>query len=212
MARKNLRQHTALKTKLRLTFIATMTAITGLVVLLIVVFNMTQKEEGKASTAMSFKQATTIQDTSGVLRGSINQKVIGVMVEASGKGTPVKVNSLTFSATGTSLPINQNIENARLWYTGNDPEFSIQQTVGTTIQTITDKPFVFSANQTLLPGKNFFWLTFDVLADAAATPGIVDAACKEIRIGAISYLPTVGDPMGKRYRIKSSNLGHRKRW
>lgn len=199
MARKNLRQQTALKTKLRLTFIATMTAITGLVVLLIVVFNMTQKEEGRASTMMSFKQATAIQDTTGVLRGSIHQKVIGVVVEASGKGTPIKVNSFTFSAKGTSLPVEQNIENARLWYTGNDPEFSVQQTVGATIQMITEKPFVFAATQTLLPGKNFFWLTFDVHAEAATALGIVDAECKEIRIGAISYLPTVGDPIGKRF-------------
>lgn len=199
MAKKNLRQHSALKTKLRLTLIATMIAITGLVVLLIVVFNMTQQEQGKAASAMTFKQAITIQDTTGILRGSINQKVIGVIVEANGKGTPIKLNSITFSATGTSLPVEKNIENARLWYTGNDPEFSIQQTVGATIQTITDKPFVFAANQTLLPGKNFFWLTFDVMAEAAAAPGIVDAACKEIRIGAISYLPIVGDPIGKRF-------------
>ncbi|MBK9638958.1 MAG: hypothetical protein IPO63_14570 [Bacteroidetes bacterium] len=121
------------------------------------------------------------------------------MVETSGKGTPIKVNSFTFSAAGTSLPVEQNIENARLWYTGNDPEFSIQQNVGTTIPTINDKPFVFSASQTLLPGKNFFWLTFDVLTNANSTPGTIDAICKEIRIGAISYLPTVGDPIGKRF-------------
>ncbi|MBK9638959.1 MAG: hypothetical protein IPO63_14575 [Bacteroidetes bacterium] len=43
MARKNLRQQTALKTKLRLTFIATTAAVSGLVVLLIVVFNLTKK-------------------------------------------------------------------------------------------------------------------------------------------------------------------------
>ena len=199
MARKNLRQQTALKTKLRLTFIATTAAISGLVVLLIVVFNLTKKEEGRAATSMTFKQATTFQDTSGVLRGSINQKVIGVVVETSGKGTPVKVNSFTFSAIGTSMPIEQNIENARLWYTGNDPDFSIQQIVGTTIPTLNDNPFVFSASQTLLPGKNFFWLTFDVLTNANSTPGTVDAICKEIRIGAISYLPVVGDPIGKRF-------------
>ncbi len=199
MARKNLRQQSALKTKLRLTFIATTAAISGLVVLLIVVFNITRKEEGRAATSMTFKQATTFQDTTSVLRGSINQKVIGVVVEASGKGTPVKINSFTFSANGTSMPIEQNIENARLWYTGNDPEFSIQQIVGTTISAINDKAFVFSANQTLLPGKNFFWLTFDVLSNANSKPGTVDAMCKEIRIGAISYLPVVGDPIGKRF-------------
>jgi len=204
MAKKNLRQQTAVKNKLRLTLVATMTAITGLVVLLIVVFNLTKREEGRAQTSMTFKQATSIQDTTGILRGSIHQKIIGVVVETSGKGTPVKINSFTFAATGTSLPIELNIENARLWYTGNDPSFSVQQTVGSTIPTIDEKPFVFAASQTLLPGKNFFWLSFDVKAEASNTPGIVDAVCKEIRIGAISYLPVVGDPMGKRF-VQNNN-------
>lgn len=199
MARRNLRQQTSVKTKLRLTFIAVTTAITGLVVLLIVVFNLTKREEGRAQSSMTYKQATTIQDTATVLRGSINQKVIGVVVETNGKGSPIKVNSFTFSAVGTSMPIEQNIENARLWYTGNDPEFSIQQIVGSTISTVDQKPFVFSASQTLLPGKNFFWLTFDVRAEAVALPGTIDAVCKEIRIGAISYLPIISDPIGKRF-------------
>ena len=123
MAKKNLKQKSALKTTLRLTMLAAVSAATGLVVLLIIVFNLAKEEEGNAQTSMTFKQATTIQDTTRILRGSINQKVIGVVVETSGKGTPVKVNSMTFTAKGTSLPIENNIENARLWYTGNDPEF-----------------------------------------------------------------------------------------
>jgi hypothetical protein len=199
MAKKNLKQKSALKTTLRLTMLAAVSAATGLVVLLIIVFNLAKEEEGNAQTSMTFKQATTIQDTTRILRGSINQKVIGVVVETSGKGTPVKVNSMTFTAKGTSLPIENNIENARLWYTGNDPEFTLQQTVGTTVNKLSDQAFVFSASMALLPGKNYFWLTVDVKPDAAFNPGMVDASCKEIRVGAIAYLPLVADPIGKRY-------------
>ncbi len=199
MAKKNLRQKSALKTTVRLTLIAAAAAASGLVILLIVVFNMMKEEEGRAQSSMTFKQANVIQDTTGILRGSINQRVIGIVIETSGKGTPVKVNSMTFSAKGTSLPIENNIENARLWYTGNDPDFSLQQTVGTTILKLTDKPFVFPASLALLPGKNYFWLTVDVKPEAATGPGSIDAECSEIRIGAIAFLPLVSDPAGKRF-------------
>jgi hypothetical protein len=103
MAKKNLKQKSALKTTLRLTMLAAVSAATGLVVLLIIVFNLAKEEEGNAQTSMTFKQATTIQDTTRILRGSINQKVIGVVVETSGKGTPVKVNSMTFTGEGNFL-------------------------------------------------------------------------------------------------------------
>lgn len=199
MAKNQIRQKTALKTTLRLTLVAAVSAVSGLVVLLIIVFNLSKEEEGRAASSMTFKQATTIQDTTGILRGSINQKVIGVMIETTGKGTPVRMNSITFTAKGTSAPIERNIENARLWYTGNDPDFNLNQTVGTTLAAVNEKPMVFSTGLNLLPGKNYFWLTVDVKADAAHSPGIVDAACTEIRIGAIAYLPLVTDPVGKRF-------------
>lgn len=199
MAKKNLKQKTALKTTLRLTLVAAVSAVTGLVVLLIIVFNLTKEEESRAASSMTFKQATTIQDTTGILRGSINQKVIGVVVETSGKGTPARMNSITFDTKGTSLPAEKFIENARLWYTGNDAEFNLQQTVGTTIARINQQSLVFSAGLNLLPGKNYFWLTVDVKPDAAYNPGTVDATCQEIRIGAIAYLPLVSNPIGKRF-------------
>ena len=199
MAKKNLKQRTALKTTLRLTLVAAVSAVTGLVVLLIIVFNLSKDEEGRAMSSMTFKQATTIQDTTGILRGSINQKVIGVMVETSGKGSPARLNSITFNAKGTSQPVEQYIENARLWYTGNDPEFNLQQTVGTTVARVNDQNMIFSAGMNLLPGKNYFWLTVDVKPEATFNPGTVDATCQEIRIGAIAYLPLVANPMGKRF-------------
>ncbi len=199
MAKKSIRQKTAMKTTMRLTIIAAASAAAGLMVLLIVIFNLTKEEEGRAQSPMTFKQAVTVQDTTRVLRGSINQQIIGVVIETTGKGTPLKINSITFSATGTSKPVENNVENARLWYTGNDPEFSLQQTVGSTILKVSENPFVFPAMLDLLPGKNYFWLTMDVKAEAASGPGMIDASCDEIRIGAISYKPLIADPIGKRF-------------
>jgi hypothetical protein len=197
---QKIRQQGKLKTSLRLAVIATAASVAGLVLLLIVVFNMTQQEEGRAAqSAMSFKNAETIQDTSAILRGSTNQRVIGVMVETSGKGSPVKMSEMTFSAHGTSIPVAQNIENARLWYTGNDPNFVPSQQVGATIARVTEVKFDVNCDQELVPGKNYFWLTVDVKSEALTGPGSVDATCEEFRIGAISYKPSISDPAGKRY-------------
>ncbi|CAN5476797.1 hypothetical protein BH11BAC2_BH11BAC2_05960 [soil metagenome] len=200
MARKNqIRQHTALRTTLRLTLIAATAAVAGLMVLLIVVFNITQDQIGHAQSSMAFKGAEIIQDSSNVLRGSINQRVVGVIVETSGKGNPCKMNAIVFNARGTSEPVQQNIENARLWYTSGENTFLPTQQVGTTVTKIDEKNFEFTCNTVLQAGKNYFWLTYDVKPDAATGPGTIDAVCEDIRIGAISYRPIISNPLGKRF-------------
>jgi hypothetical protein len=179
--------------------IAAAAAIAGLVVVLVVIFNLTQDEVGHAMSSMSFKGAEVFQDTTSVLRGSINQKVIVVTVEATGKGSPVKINSMVFNASGTSVPVSQNIENARLWYTGTESGFATTQQVGSTIVKVSDQNFEIACNQNLQSGKNYFWLTFDVKQEAAYAPGTIDAACVELHVGAISYIPLISSPIGKRF-------------
>lgn len=195
-----IRQQLKQKTSLKMAIVAASASITGLVVLLIVVFNMSQNEEGHAAqSAMTFKTAETFQETSSILRGSSNQKVIKVIVETIGSGKSVKMAAMKFSAKGTTLPVEQNIENARLWFTGNDPNFIPSQQVGLTISKLSDRPFEIVTNQDLLSGKNYFWLTVDVKPDANYSSAAIDATCEDFRIGAISYQPLISDPLGKRF-------------
>ncbi len=202
MSRRNIRQESKLKTSLKLTMAVAIAATAGFVFLLIVVFNLAKEEISHAAQgAMIFKNADCIQDSNEVLRGSINQKIIGVMVETSGKGTPVKINTLFFTAKGTSQPINQNIENARLWFTGNEPNFNLNQQVGNTIAKLGNDEFEMECNQNLQTGKNYFWLTFDIKPDAACNPGTIDAQCLKLKSGAIAYQPQTGSPNGKRFTI-----------
>ena len=103
-----IRQQLKQKTSLKMAIVAASASITGLVVLLIVVFNMSQNEEGRAAqSAMTFKTAETFQETSSILRGSSNQKVIKVVVETVGSGKSVKMAAMKFSAKGTTLPLNK---------------------------------------------------------------------------------------------------------
>lgn len=199
---RRLRQNSSLKTSLRVTLIAAAFAVSGLVALLIVVFNLTKEEVSQAETPnMSFKHATTIQDTVSVLRGSINQRVIGVVVETNGRNNALKVTAMEFNANGTSEPVSNMVENARLWYTGASREFIPAQQEGNTVINIKNDRFTFTCNQSLLPGKNFFWLTFDVKPEATFGPGTIDAECTSLRIGAITYQCDVSAPEGKRFTL-----------
>ena len=166
---------------------------------LLVFFNVAVDEEGKAATGMTLVGVSVKQDTLPILRGSINQCVIGVVVETNGKGVPIALNSVTFVARGTTLPYERHFTNARLWFTGNDPEFSLQETVGSTVVRISGEELVFSGPKELMRGKNHFWLTYDIPADASAPGAAVDAACREVRIGSRVVRPENGNPDGKRF-------------
>jgi hypothetical protein len=198
---RRLRQNSSLKNSLRITMIAAAFAVSGLVALLIIIFNLTKEEVTQAETSMSFKNAITVQDTASVLRGSINQKIIGVIVETTGRGNALKMSSMEFNANGTSVPASNMIENARLWYTGAGKEFISAQQSGTTVINITDQNFSITSNQTLLPGKNYFWLTFDIKPDAVFGPGTIDAECVSMQVGAITYQPDISAPSGKRFTM-----------
>lgn len=196
---KGFKQRSTLKNRLKLTMIAAIASISGLVVMLLIIFNLTKEEESKADNAMTFKGADTMQDTSKVLRGSINQRIIGVMIETNGKGNSLKLGSIKFNAKGTSQPVANAVENARLWYTGTSNDFNLNQQVGNTIIKITESSFSFNSTLLLATGRNYFWLTFDIKAEAPSGPGFIDAQCEEISIGAITYSPYVTAPEGKRF-------------
>lgn len=197
MSRK-LRQLSSLKLSLRLTLAAAAIALSGLIAMLLIVFNLTKEEMSHAETNMVFKTAETSQIKTNVLRGSINQLALGVMIETTGSGNTLKLNNIEFNAHGTTLPVASQIENARLWYTGNSGDFIPSQQVYSTILKITEKNFEFNCNQSLLSGKNYFWLTFDIKPDASISMGAVDAECIDMNIGAVTYQPEINAPEGKR--------------
>ena len=197
MVRK-LRQNSSLRMGMRLTLAAAAVAISGLIAMLIIVFNLSREQISHAETNMTFKTAETMQETNKVLRGSINQCILGVMVETMGGGNALKMNTIEFNANGTTMPIVTLVENARLWYTGTSPDFIPAQQLTSTILKITDKNFSFNCNQTLVTGKNYFWLTYDVKPDAEFDKSFVDAECTEMKIGAIPYQPIINSPVGNR--------------
>ena len=199
MGRKKIRHDSKIKTSLRLTMTIAMAAMAGFIFLLIIVFNLAKEEISHAQSGMIFKEADCMQDTTSVLRGSINQKIMGIRIAVTGKGSPIKINSIIFNAKGTSYPVSQNIENARLWFTGKEADFNQNEQAGTTVADISDEDFEIQCSKSLEIGNNYFWLTYDVKATAASAPAAIDAQCIEIKSGAVSYLPMTPSPGGKRF-------------
>lgn len=189
---------TRLRVSVKIALAVAGTTIAGLMIVLIIILSTADRETSYAESPMVFETAEITQDTAAVLRGSLNQIVLGVEIKASGDGTPLKLSSIVFSANGTSVPVTKNIENARLWYTGKDKNFITQQQVGSTILQVTEKTFEMAVNRLLNPGKNYFWLTFDLKTDASTKNGSVDAECISLQIGATSFLSQNSAPAGKK--------------
>lgn len=199
MSRYSLRTGQRTKHRLRVIAIAVSAVSTVMFLILVVLFNLSEKEEGYATGIMAFRHVTVTQDSTPALRGSIHQKVLGVTVETFGKGTPIQLQRLVFRVLGPMSVNLKNIENARVWYTGKDPEFSPQEMIGSTIMSLDDEPLVFQTSQELLQGKNHFWLTFDVKGDALVPNAWIDASCLELVVGGIRQVPNVTSPDGRRW-------------
>ena len=140
-------------------------------------------------TPMSITSITTEQDTLPVVLGQTNQQVIRVKVNAIGDYNLLSLTSLSFNTTGTQSL--SDISNAKVFYTGNIPNFSASAQFGTT--TTTAATFSITGSQVLAEGANYFWLTFDIPTGATIN-NLVDAACTSSIISSTTHTPTVTSP------------------
>jgi hypothetical protein len=142
---------------------------------------------------MEYVSSTTTQDnTEPTVAGAVNTEIIGVQVVTAGTLTPLSVDSITFTTNGTTDVTD--IVNAKLWFTGTSPVFAATTQVDTTY-TDPDGVFVMNPDQELAEGTNYFWLTYDVAAEAEMGDHL-DATCTQVVVDAIPYVPTVTDPAG----------------
>jgi len=124
----------------------------------------------------SFNPAVNICNT--------NQSIHRIEIEI---GTlPVILNNLTFNTNGSSSPAT-DIINAKLYYYNDSNLFNLSQAIliGTfNMPWITNYTFLTPPNAQysgmssfsgLVPGKNYFWITYDI--SCGAIPGNFVAAC-----------------------------------
>jgi len=147
------------------------------------------------NTDMVFVSATSTQDeTSDVLNGSTNQQIMAVQIVTTGSTSALAATQLRFNTTGTTAAAD--LDAARLFYTGASGVFSTAAPLGSPVLNPSGT-FSFGFSQTLVEGTNYFWLAYDVDADAPSG-NLLDAQCVQLTVGGASSAPTVTAPAGNR--------------
>ncbi|MDQ1264943.1 MAG: C-terminal target protein, partial [Bacteroidota bacterium] len=145
-------------------------------------------------TPMSYlSSACTQTENSPVGAGTENNHIIGIQIVATGTGNPLTVSSFALNTGGTS--VTSDITFARIWSTGNSDSFAATNQYGNT--TTPNGNFTIGGSLNLLPGTNYFWLTYDIAANAAVGH-LLDAMCYTISIAGVGRTPNNFDPGGSR--------------
>ena len=124
-------------------------------------------------------------ETGYVQPGSSNQRMLDIKVVTNGIDSPLDITSMTFNITGTTNP--SDIVNAKLFYTGLNPNFSTARQVGTFVAP-TGSFTIDVTGLSLIGGINYFWMTYDV-RPTAANFNVLDAEMNSLVVGGIARTP-----------------------
>lgn len=148
---------------------------------------------------MSYVSSTTTQKLNDreIYRPLPNQEIIRMQINTTGTLSPVVPNTFHLSTSGTNNLAN--ISNAKLWYTGslNTFNFKTATPVGNVVASPSGSFTISGVTQQLAEGQNFFFLSYDVATSATANDS-ADATLDSIKIGTTNYVPSVGNPAGRR--------------
>ncbi len=148
---------------------------------------------------MSYVSSTTTQKLNDreIFRPLPNQEIIRMQINTTGTLSPVVANTFHLSTSGTNNLAN--ISNAKLWYTGslNTFNFKTATPVGNVVASPSGSFTITGVTQQLAEGQNFFFLSYDVATSATANDS-ADATLDSIKIGTTNYVPSVGNPAGRR--------------
>jgi hypothetical protein len=154
---------------------------------------------GVKSVPMVYVSSTTTQASiASLLQNSIDQAVIGIQVVTANNSNPLDITKFTLNAFKTTNI--SDVSNAKIWYTGASSVFAATTQFGSTFVSPTLVNFDIVGTQTLVPGTNYFWLTFDIPLNAMAGD-TVDAQCTNVTVAAVDHAPTVTAPAGYRLII-----------
>jgi len=151
---------------------------------------------------MTYSSSTCTQNnTNTVTQGDTNREIIGIQIITTGDQSPIDVTAFQLRALGCT-DVN-DIQNAKVWYTGTSSTFATTTQFGSTYATPTEANYSITGTQTLSEGTNYFWLTYDIKSGATVS-NVVDGRCNQVTVGGSDYVPSVIAPTGSREIISAS--------
>jgi hypothetical protein len=148
---------------------------------------------------MTYVSSTTTQNTSATGPGGTNVQVIGIQIVTTDIVNPLKVSQMLLNTVGDQGTTNDaDLTNAKLYFTGTSSTFTTTAQFGSTISGPTGA-MLFTGNQTLSNGTNYFWLAYDISGSATAG-NYVDALVTSITgTGTMgTVVPSPNSPTGGR--------------
>ena len=107
---------------------------------------------------MTVDTVSTSQPVIPVLIGKNDNPVIQIKIVASGINEPQSVSQFSFTTNGTTDP--NDIENIKVYYTGNDTQFLSENLFGEANSI--DELMTINGETQLSNGVNYFWLSYTV--------------------------------------------------
>lgn len=134
-------------------------------------------------TDMSYSTSIINQPIETNLNQNSTDNIIAVIeVTTDGLTNPLEINSFNLASTGSD-DFSHDVSNINIYYTQTDSIFSTDSIYGFA----TDLSSPISGLVELDPGKNYFWVTYDITEDA--TPeNKIDVECTNI-----AFVGTTGD-------------------
>ena len=150
------------------------------------------------SVAMSVDDVKSFQNDSNlVVTGSYANEIVGIRVRTLGNcGMPMKVEGFELATIGSDNSY-YNIPEAKMYYTGNSPNFAAVNIQGTQLNPSDTFFITVPTPVPLLEGDNYFWVAYDIL-DNANIGDFVDGECIKVIIDGNYYYSTFTGPDYKR--------------
>lgn len=146
------------------------------------------------AAAMAYVSAIAKQINGTSFAGATDQAVLGLEVHTTGLTAPLDLTQLQFNTAGSSLTAGL-IQNAKVFYTGIDPEFKASNQFGSTVSTPSGA-FSVTGSQVLAHGINYFWLTYDIGTAGITTTDSVDAVFSLVTVAGADSVPLITNPAG----------------
>ena len=141
---------------------------------------------------MLYDSCNADQNMNAVLSGKTNQVVLRMRIYTENLYGPLSVTKFKLNTSGTTSI--SNISNAKVFYTSGSSNFNATSQFGSVVAA-PNGVFYVTGSQTLSPGANYFWITYDISASASLS-NVVDARFDSVMIAGINRAPINGDPFG----------------
>jgi len=143
---------------------------------------------------MSFVSCTATQkNISSVAPGNQNTEIICLKIETENVLNPFIMKQLTMSMDGTTN-IN-DVAGIKIYYTGSDSLFAPVNQFASTSSAAGN--LILNGTQTLVPGLNYFWISYD-LKSTATLGNFIDAKGLSVKLDTLLKIPTDTNPAGSR--------------